>query len=91
MQDDRRQAHQGKNLHIADPIEIEKKLRDSEATDKKLTEQITELKDVVILLQEAQDFKDLDTANSSGSNHVSCVPHNLSEFLRPVPPRQPRF
>ena len=81
----REEAYVDANSQGESGVKIEDKLLESQSTSKQLTQQIKELQEVVSSWQEAQDFKNLETASSSGSVHAAGKPSVffLSFFSKP--------
>ena len=59
---------------------LDSELRESQSTVNQLADQIQELHEVINSLSESQDFKDLETASSSGSTHAPGKPSVFPSF-----------
>ena len=59
---------------------LDSELRESQSTVNRLAHQIRELHEMINSLSESQDFKDLETASSSGSTHAPGKPSVFPSF-----------
>ena len=66
---------------------LETELPEGQSTVNQFTHQMMELQEVINSFSESQDFKDLETASSSGSADAPAKPL-FSEFVKSAVPRQ---